>query len=159
MVYKVMIQNPDVEEVIRLLKQKHGADYSKIWKIDGRTIGVFSFERSGVLTSSGYVNLITLDHDKSSEKCEVTIIGAGGGMQHLISAAEIGDSGTQPVQDLIRLAEDRGWSIDVSKTNVKSRGSECPNCHSSYVYPPEKVKEGGVVSCQNCGKSFEIQST
>ncbi|MFW9812556.1 MAG: MJ0042-type zinc finger domain-containing protein [Candidatus Thorarchaeota archaeon] len=156
MVYKVMIQSPDVEEVINLLKQKHGADYSRIWNIDGRTIGVFSFERSGPLTSSGYVNLITLDYDRSSQECEVTIIGAGGGMQSLISAAEIGDPGAEPIADLTRLAEDRGWLIDVTEAKIKSRGSECPTCHASYVYHDDKISTDGLVTCQNCGKSFKI---
>jgi predicted Zn finger-like uncharacterized protein len=153
-----MIQSPDVEEVIKLLKQRHGADYSRIWKIDGRTIGVFSFERSGVLTSSGYVNLITLDHDRSSDECEVTIIGAGGGMQSLISAAEIGDPVAEPVADLVRLAEDRNWSIEVTTAKIKSRGNECPSCHASYVYHEGKISIDGLVMCQNCGKPFKIQS-
>jgi len=156
LVYKVMIQSPDVEEVIKLLKRNHGADYSRIWKIDGRTIGVFSFERSGVLTSAGYVNLITLDHDRSSDECEVTVIGAGGGWQSLISAAEIGDPGAKPVADLVRLAEDRNWPIEVSKATIKSRGSECPKCHSSYVYRDDQKDVDGTVSCQNCGKPFTI---
>ncbi len=146
-----------MEEIIKLLKKKHGADYSKIWRIDGRIIGVFSFERSGVLTSSGFVNLITLDHDETSKKCEVTIIGAGGGMQHLISAMEIGDPGAAPVSDLVRLAKDRNWPINVKTAKIKSRGDECPNCHSSYVYPDEMVKANGMVSCQNCGKLFKIR--
>jgi predicted Zn finger-like uncharacterized protein len=117
---------------------------------------VFSFERSGVLTSSGYVNLITLDHDLSSQECEVTIIGAGGGMQSLLSAAEIGDPEAEPIADLTRLAKNNGWSIEVVKTKIKSRGSECPNCHASYVYHEDNIGTDGLVTCQNCGKAFKI---
>lgn len=76
MAYRVIIRCPDAEDIIRLLKEKHGADYSRVWYIQDHTIGVFSFEWAGIY--AGYVNLITLEHDKTSEKCDITILGAGG---------------------------------------------------------------------------------
>ena len=107
MAYKVIIQCPDVEDIVKLIKKKHGADYSRVWRIDGRTIGVFSFERSGLVTQAGYVNLITLDHDRAIENCEITIIGAGGGRPGVVSLAELGDPGAAPVADLANLAKER----------------------------------------------------
>jgi len=155
--YKVIIRCQDAEDVIRLLKEKHGADYSRVWRIDNRTIGVFSFERSGILTSSGHVNLITLDHDKTLETCEVTIMYAGGGAQSLISFTEISNSGVGALQDLVSLAKERGWDIHVEKAKIKARGSPCPNCDSAYVYSKDKIRADGSVTCQNCGKPFMIQ--
>jgi hypothetical protein len=86
MAYKVIIRCPDAEDVIRLLKEKHGADYSRIWRIYEHTIGVFTFEWAGVL--AGYVNLITLDHDKSSKvkvKADGSVICQNCGKQFMIT--------------------------------------------------------------------------
>ena len=153
MAYKVVIQCPDVDDIIRLLKKEHGADYARIWRINGRTIGVFSFERSGLATHSGYVNLITLDHDESTETCDITIIGAGGG----VSLWEMGDSGIGAVDDLVNLAKERNWPINIEKAKIKSRGSQCPKCGAGYVYSEDKIEEDGSVACQNCGTRFIVQ--
>jgi predicted Zn finger-like uncharacterized protein len=151
--YKLIIRCPDAEEVIRLLKGRHGADYSRIWRVHERTIGVFSFEWTGAF--GGYVNLITLDHDKNLKKCEVTIIGSGGGFPSLDSIAG-SDPGKRAVKDLTNLADKNGWEITLEKTTIKSRGTPCPNCGSAYVYSEEKIKADGTVICQNCGKPFMI---
>ncbi len=154
MAFKVIVHCPDAEEVIRLLKEKHGADYSRIWRIHEHTIGVFSFEWTGAF--GGYVNLITLDHDKNLKKCEVTIIGAGGGFPSLDSVSGSDDPGKRAVKDIANLADKNGWEINIEKTTIKSRGSQCPNCGSAYVYPKEKIRADGSVLCQNCGKRFMI---
>ncbi len=148
----MIIRCPDAEEVIRLLKEKHGADYSRIWRIHEHTIGVFTFEWTGVF--AGHVNLITLDHDKNLKKCEVTILGAGGGLPSLDSVVGSDDPGKRAVKDLANLANERGWEISIEKAKIKSRGTQCPNCGSAYVYPKEKIKADGSVICQNCGKQF-----
>ena len=109
MAYKLIIRCPDAEEVIRLLKERHGADYSRIWRVYERTIGVFSFEWMGAF--GGYVNLITLNHDKNLKKCEVTIIGIGGGFPSLDSIAGSDDPGKRAVKDLATLAEKK-WLGD-----------------------------------------------
>jgi DNA-directed RNA polymerase subunit RPC12/RpoP len=155
--YKVIIKCPDPEKIISLLKQSHGADYSRVWRINGRTIGVFSFERSGLVTFAGYVNLITLDYDKTTEKCDVTIIGAGGGIPSLASMAELGVLGKGPVNDLMGLAKQQGWEIQVEEAKIESRGSICPKCGSIYVYPEDKIGKDGSVVCQNCGGKFSIE--
>jgi predicted Zn finger-like uncharacterized protein len=157
MAYKVIVQCSEADEIVRHLKKNHGADYSRVWKIDARTIGVFSFERSGILTQSGYVNLITLDHDRATETCEITIIGAGGGVPTLVSLAELGDPGAGPVTDLVKLARTRDWPIHVERADIKSRGTACPNCNAAYVYSEDKVGNDGSVACQNCGMQFIIQ--
>ncbi|MBY8997518.1 MAG: hypothetical protein KGD60_07290 [Candidatus Thorarchaeota archaeon] len=157
MAYKVIINCSDVEDIISLLKKKHGADYARIWRIDGRTIGVFSFERSGLATQAGYVNLITLDHDIITENCDITIIGAGGGFPSLISLAELGDSGAGPVADLVNLAKERNWPINVERAKIKSRGSPCSKCGAAYVYSEDKIEEDRSVACQNCGTRFIVQ--
>ena len=157
MAYKVSIQCPDVEDIIKLLKKKHGADYSRVWRIDERTIGVFSFERSGLITQAGYVNLITLDHDRTTENCEITIIGAGGGVPSFVSLAEMSDPGAGPVADLVNLAKERNWPTHAEKTMIKSRGSPCPKCGAAYVYSEDKIEDDGSVACQNCGTRFIVQ--
>jgi predicted Zn finger-like uncharacterized protein len=157
MAYKVIVQCSEVDEIVRLLKKKHGADYSRVWKIDARTIGVFSFERSGILTQSGYVNLITLDHDKTTETCEITVIGAGGGVPTLVSLAEMSDPGAGPVTDLVKLARTRNWPIHVEQADIKSRGTPCPKCNAAYVYAEDKIGDDGAVECQNCGVRFIIK--
>ena len=154
MAYKLIIRCPDAEEVIRLINEKHGADYSRIWRIHEHTIGVFTFEWTGIF--GGYVSLITLDHDTDLKKCEVTIIGAGGGIPSLDSVAGSDDPGKRAVKDLANLAEKNGWEISIEKTMIKSRGTPCPNCGSAYVYSKEKIKADGTVICQNCGKPFII---
>ncbi|MDH4213210.1 MAG: zinc-ribbon domain-containing protein [Candidatus Thorarchaeota archaeon] len=154
MAYKVIIRCSNAEDIIRLLQEEHGADYSRIWRIDGRTIGVFSFEWTGVF--AGYVSLITLDHDKILEKCEVTIIGSGGGIPSLDSVVGSDDPGKRAVKDLANLANERGWEISIEMAKIKSRGTQCPNCGSAYVYSKEKIKADGSVVCQNCGKRFII---
>jgi predicted Zn finger-like uncharacterized protein len=153
--YRVIIRCPDAEDIIKLFKQKHGPDYSRVWRIDGRTIGVFSFERSGTPFPFGvYVSLITLEHDKASERCDITILGAGGSM---IGVAELDPPRAGPVPDLVRMARERGWEIHIEEAKIKSRGSQCPNCGSAYVYSKEKIQADGSVVCQNCGKPFAIQ--
>jgi predicted Zn finger-like uncharacterized protein len=156
MAYNVIIQCPDVEDIISLLKKKHGADYARIWRIDGRTLGVFSFERSGLVTQAGYVNLITLDHDKSTDTCDITIIGAGGGFPSFVSLAEMGSSGVGAVDDLENLAKERNWSIKIGIAKIKNRGSSCPNCTAAYVYSEDKISDDGSVACQNCGTRFIV---
>jgi predicted Zn finger-like uncharacterized protein len=153
--YQVTIHCPDAEDIIRLLKEKHGADYSRVWRIDNRTIGVFSFEWAGV--SGGYVNLITLDHDNTLAVCEITIIGAGGGVPSLDSVAGSGNPGKRAVNDLAGLARAHNWEICIENAKIKSRGSQCPNCGSAYVYSKDKIGMDGSVLCQNCGKPFLIK--
>ena len=155
MSYKVIIRSPDAEDIIRLLKQRHGADYSRIWRIHNHTIGVFSFEWTGI--SAGYVNLVTLEHDRTSGRCEVTIIGAGGGIPSLDAVMGSDDPGKRAVKDLANLAKEHGWEISIEKAAIKSRGSQCSNCGSAYVYSKDKIGADGSVVCQNCGKSFMIQ--
>jgi len=31
---------------------------------------------------------------------------------------------------------------------------KCPHCHSTYSYNVSKIEDDGMISCQNCGKSF-----
>ncbi|MHA2189940.1 MAG: MJ0042-type zinc finger domain-containing protein [Candidatus Thorarchaeota archaeon] len=157
MAYKVIIQCSDAEDIIKLLKKEHGADYARVWRIDSRTIGVFSFERSGLVTQAGYVNLITLDHDGTTENCEITIIGAGGGFPSLVSLAELSESGDGAVADLVKLAKERNWPINVERAKIKSRGSPCPKCGAAYVYSEDKIEDDGSVACQNCGTRFIVQ--
>ncbi len=149
MSFKVIIQCPDVEDIIRLLKKKHGADYSRVWRINDHTIAVFSFERG----YPSFANLITLDHNKATESCDITILYAGGAdsFDSLTDAVAISN---EAVDDLVQLAKERDWRIIIEKARFKSRGSECPNCHAFYVYPEEKVGADGRVHCQNCGQPF-----
>jgi predicted Zn finger-like uncharacterized protein len=147
-----MIQCPDAEDIIRLLKKKHGVDYSRVWRINDNTIAVFSFERG----LSNSVNLITLDHNKAKESCDITILYAGGA-DWFDSLAEAEDISAGAADDLVRLAKERDWRISVERARIKIRGSECPNCHSSYVYQEEKVRADGLVHCQNCDKPFMIR--
>ncbi|MFW9961136.1 MAG: MJ0042-type zinc finger domain-containing protein [Candidatus Thorarchaeota archaeon] len=160
MAYKIIIRCSNAENIIRLLQEEYGADYSHIWRIDGRTIGVFSHRipglRSWTGVYAGYVSLITLDHDKILEKCEVTIIGSGGSIPSLDSVVGSEDPGKRAVKDLADLANERGWEISIEMAKIKSRGTECPNCGSVYVYSKEKIKADGSVVCQNCGKPFMI---
>jgi predicted Zn finger-like uncharacterized protein len=155
--YKVIIQCSDAEDIVRLLKKSHGADYSRIWRIDGRTIGVFSFERGGLVTYAGYVNLVTLDHDRSTELCDITIIGAGGGVPSILSLWEMDDSGIDAVDDLVKLAKERNWPIETSVAEIKFRGTPCPKCSAAYVYSEDKIDADGTVSCQNCGTRFNVK--
>jgi predicted Zn finger-like uncharacterized protein len=55
------------------------------------------------------------------------------------------------------MARERGWEIHIEEAKIKSRGSQCPNCGSAYVYSKEKIQADGSVVCQNCGKPFAIQ--
>ncbi len=150
----MIIRCPDAEDIIRLLKEKHGADYSRVWRIDGRTFGVFSFERSAIFPYTSYVSLITLEHDKTSERCDITIIGAGGSVR---GVTELDSPRAGQVQDLASLAKARGWETHIEEAKIKSRGSPCPNCGSAYVYSKDKIQADGSVVCQNCGKPFMIQ--
>ncbi|MFW9956846.1 MAG: MJ0042-type zinc finger domain-containing protein [Candidatus Odinarchaeota archaeon] len=158
MAYKVVIRCSNTEDIIRLLQVEHGADYSRIWRIDGRTIGVFSHRIPGIRSwtgvFAGYVSLITLDHDKILEKCEVTIVGSEGSIPSLDSVVDSEDPGKRAVKDLAALADKNGWEINIEKSMIKSRGTPCPNCGSVYVYSKEKIKADGTVICQNCGKPF-----
>ncbi|MHA2207469.1 MAG: MJ0042-type zinc finger domain-containing protein [Candidatus Thorarchaeota archaeon] len=157
MAYNVIIQCSDAEDIIKLLKKKHGADYARVWRIDGRTIGGFSFERSARITQAAYVNLITLDHDGTTENCEITIFGAGGSFPGLISIEELSDSLAWIVADLVDLAKERNWSIKAERAKIKSRGSPCPKCGAAYVYSEDKIEDDGSVACQNCGTRFIVQ--
>jgi predicted RNA-binding Zn-ribbon protein involved in translation (DUF1610 family) len=153
--YQVTIHCLDAEEIVGFLNEKHGADYSRVWHIGNRTVGVFSFEWTGDF--GGYVNLITLDHDESSAICEVTIIGAGGGFPSFDSVIGSDNPGTRVTQDLASLAKEHGWQIHIEQAKIKPRGSRCPICGAAYVYSKDKIRKDGSVICQNCGKLFPIE--
>jgi predicted RNA-binding Zn-ribbon protein involved in translation (DUF1610 family) len=153
--YQVTIHCPDAEEIVRLLNEKHGADYSRVWHVGNRTIGVFSFEWTAAF--GGYVNLITLDHDKTSGVCEVTIIGAGGVVPSFDSMFGSGSPGTRAARDLASLAKEHSWQIQLEQAKIKFRGSECPLCGAAYVYSKDRIRRDGSVICQNCGKTFFIE--
>jgi predicted RNA-binding Zn-ribbon protein involved in translation (DUF1610 family) len=153
--YQVTIHCPDAEEIVRLLNEKHGADYSRVWHVGNRTIGVFSFEWTAAF--GGYVNLITLDHDKTSGVCEVIIIGAGGGVPSFDSMFGSGSPRTRAARDLASLAKEHGWQIHLEQAKIKPRGSECPLCGAAYVYSKDRIRRDGSVICQNCGKTFSIE--
>jgi len=39
-----------------------------------------------------------------------------------------------------------------------SYGEKCPHCDARYPYSSEKIAEDGSVSCQNCGRRFQLLS-
>ncbi|MHA2377799.1 MAG: hypothetical protein ACXADO_10860 [Candidatus Thorarchaeota archaeon] len=70
----------DIEDLIEFIKTSYANDYRRIWQIHERTIGIFLHESMGVLETAVFSVVTTLDHNKSDEGCELSILYAGGSM-------------------------------------------------------------------------------
>ncbi|MFW9944521.1 MAG: MJ0042-type zinc finger domain-containing protein [Candidatus Sifarchaeia archaeon] len=145
-----------IEDLVEFIKTSYASHYRRIWQIHERTIGIFLHESIGIPETIVYSVITTLDHSKSDEGCELSIMYAGGSMS-LIGLGRF-ESFTKRMKDAIcELAEQKGWRFKVERMKVKPAGEMCPHCGAAYRYSHEKIREDGTVICQNCAKVFSLQ--
>jgi transcription elongation factor Elf1 len=143
-VTKIYIKTKDVSSLIGKLAELPKLEWSKVWSIDLRTIGIFTFEFS-YGEHIGAVNVV-VEHNSKSNEGFVWIESYGSAYSPTASGAR-------------RLLETVGHTIlsekghfEVLKTVYK--GEKCPHCEAVYKYLDSVRADDGSLVCQNCGKDF-----
>lgn len=141
---KIYIKIGDISFLIEKLAELPKLEWSKVWSIEGTTIGVFTYEFS-YSEHIGAVNVI-VDHDSGSTEGFVWIESYG-------SAYSPTDIGAR------RLLETVGHTILSEKGHFEVlqtvyKGEKCPHCKAIYKYLDSMRADDGSLVCQNCGKNF-----
>lgn len=143
----------DINELFNLIKDKYCNDFSKIWSLEEKEIGIFLHEHIGIPAGNVFTIMTLVDFNKSTRNCEMSVRYVGGAVS-LIGIGRSEDFISTMTKDIARLANENGWTHEIEKIKIRPAGSMCPHCGASYKYPQEKRREDGSVDCQNCGKSF-----
>ncbi len=154
MTIRIQLQSiKEIDSLLELIKSNYANDYRKIWSLNERTIALLLHETLGFFGSDTFSIMTILDYSIGESSCEILIRYAGGGLS-LLGSGSSEDFVKEMTNAIVDLAKEKNWIYEVEKVEIRSAGSQCPNCKAAYKYPEEKVREDGTVECQNCGKPF-----
>ena len=145
---KFHVYTPAVDEFISLFDQQKTIRWKKVWKINGKTIGVYFIEVFPMTLSADSALLnIVVEHDQEEKYCQIWIEPFGTGMA----------SPDKTMKELIRgigkISMSNEWKFE--RIPTKYGGDTCPHCKASYRYKGESDQP--TRTCQNCGKQFDVE--
>ena len=145
---KFHVYTPAVDEFISLFDQQKTIRWKKVWKINGKTIGVYFIEVFPMTLSADSALLnIVVEHDQEEKYCQIWIEPFGTGMT----------SPDKTMKELIRgigkISMSNEWKFE--RIPTKYGGNTCPHCKATYRYKDESDQQ--TRTCQNCGKQFDVE--
>ena len=143
-VTKISIKTKEINSLIGTLTEVPDLEWSKVWSIGAKTIGLFTYEyEQGEY--GGAVNVI-VEHDTESNEGLVWILQYGSPLSPIMQGAR------HLLETVGNAALSLKWHFEVLRPIYK--GVVCPHCKAVYAYPESKREFDGSLVCQNCGKNF-----
>ncbi len=153
----IIIRNIEIDPLLSLLREDYSDRLEKVWESGGMVNAVFIRSELALRTMSEQTITIIVQHYIKARECEITVISSGGGdgilRIDLGSEAAAESAFLKKVEHLAKLHD---W--EVSRKYPGHKGSECPFCDAYYLYSEKSIQDDGSVVCQNCGKSFMLDT-
>jgi transcription elongation factor Elf1 len=145
---KFHVFTPVVDEFISLFEQHDNIRWKKIWKVNGKTIGVYFIEEFPSIFSAESVLLnIIFDHDKDEEYCQIWLEPFGTGV--VLSDKTM----KEIIRSIGNIAMSNKWKFE--RVVARFGGDTCPYCKATYRYNQDPNSRTTLRTCQNCGKEYD----
>lgn len=149
------IRGLDVAVLLESLSEKYSTALKRIWHGETQINAVFVRDELVLRTMSEQAVVVVLEHDITSNVCEVRCLATAGGSGFLRVSYGSHDAAESTFQKLVeQLALFRGWEYEVLPPESVGETARCPTCGATYSYPRDKILKDGTVRCQNCDKPF-----
>ena len=146
-----------MEPLLSLLRADYSDKLEKVWESAGMINAVFIRSELAIRTLSEQTITIIIQHNKADRECEITIISSGGGEGLLrIDFGSQAAAEATLLKKIENLARFQSWEL--SRQYPGSKGYTCPFCTAYYLYLEKHIQDDGSVVCQNCNRSFMLNT-
>ncbi|MFW9767460.1 MAG: hypothetical protein ACFFF9_00710 [Candidatus Thorarchaeota archaeon] len=153
----LVVRNIEIDSLLSLLREDYSDKLEKVWECGGMINAVFIRSELALRTMSEQTITIIVQHYVEINECEITVLSSGGGEGLLRidfgSQAAAESTFLRKIEQLARL---HGWEL--SRKYPGRKGSGCPFCNAYYLYSEKNIQDDGSVVCQNCNKSFMLDT-
>jgi hypothetical protein len=156
-VVTLVVRNLEIDSLLSLLREDYSDRLEKIWECGRMINAVFIRSELALRTMSEQTITIIVQHYVENNECEITVLSSGGGEGLLRidfgSQAAAESTFLRKIEQFARL---HGWEL--SRKYPGRKGSGCPFCNAYYLYSEKNIQDDGSVVCQNCSKSFMLDT-
>jgi len=153
----LVIRNFEMDPLFSLLRADYSDKLEKVWESGGMINAVFIRSELAIRTLSEQTITIIVQYYIEDRTCEITIISSGGGdgLLRIDFGAQAAAESTllKKIENLSRI---QGWEL--SKQYPGRKGCGCPFCDAYYLYLEKHIQDDGSVVCQNCNRSFMLNT-
>ena len=153
----LVIRNLEIDILLSQLHDSYSDELEKVWESSDMINAVFIQSERAIRMYSEQSITIIVQYYKEKRECEVTVVcsGGGDGLLRINFGSETAAESTL-LENLESLARRQGWELSPKYPGHK--GSSCPFCSAFYLYRRNQVQDDGSVVCQNCNRSFMLNT-
>lgn len=155
--HELIMEGVDIEKILKILREQGRVEWSRTWPtIDGLLAVII--RKLGGPTDNSVPFLTLLEYRESNKVCHIYGFPEYSSLTHArygTAAYEGAWTAWRGLRSaMISLARIHGWKYEEPPPHYS--GTKCPFCGAIYSY--KVVRDGTLitVTCQNCGKEFEL---